>query len=420
MWQPRHAEKRIIIVGGGVSGLSIAARLAQAGFSVTVLESSHLGYEASTRNQGWLLSGAWFAPEHPALAKMCYQSLRHTVEFAPECLEPDCGSMVYLMQDDNTDPSQWTSAWSDAGIPFSRLTSDEIFSRFPDMAISRARDAYELPDRAIRWHLLLRRLAQVAEAAGTEIRTGVTVTRLFQEGDYVHGVETSHGERLHARLVILAGNAKGGFLYPGFAAEAVGSQHDVALVALKTHLVAARPEISRWPLCVVDAGGFNHIPHPPASVFGSNRWLHVRDAGDERIFHSEVARIWQGVRSLFPDFHVEDHRTTEWAGTTVQAMHVGQIKPGRLPLPTAVDHAREHPPVENLVSVFPGRASLWPYLAEETHGIVQKKLDSAGLKISTPPWGQLAAAPETPRSTERQSRSAPPVESRRETARRED
>ena len=61
-------SERIVIVGGGFAGLSAAARLAQAGLPVTVLEASKLGYAASTVNQGWLHSGAWFARTHPELA----------------------------------------------------------------------------------------------------------------------------------------------------------------------------------------------------------------------------------------------------------------------------------------------------------------------------------------------------------------
>jgi len=49
-----HHANRVVIVGGGVAGLSIAVRLAQSGLPVTVLEASKLGHEASTRNQGWL------------------------------------------------------------------------------------------------------------------------------------------------------------------------------------------------------------------------------------------------------------------------------------------------------------------------------------------------------------------------------
>ena len=44
---------RVVIVGGGFAGLSVAARLAQSGLLVTLLESARLGFHASMRNQGW-------------------------------------------------------------------------------------------------------------------------------------------------------------------------------------------------------------------------------------------------------------------------------------------------------------------------------------------------------------------------------
>ena len=117
-----HSSNRIVIVGGGISGLSIAVRLAQAGLPVTVLEASRLGMGASTRNQGWLYSGAWFAPEQPELARMCYESHQQTLGFCPECLEPNSGRMVYLITDAQTDRNRWTSAWEATEIPYDNLT----------------------------------------------------------------------------------------------------------------------------------------------------------------------------------------------------------------------------------------------------------------------------------------------------------
>jgi len=381
-----RTSSRIVIVGGGIAGLSVAARLAQAGYPVTVLEASQLGFGASTRNQGWLYSGAWFAPLQPDLARHCYESLRQTLDFCPECVEPNSEPMVYLISDGATDPTRWTAAWDTAEIPYERLRSETVFERFPGLAISKAHHAFQLPDRAIRTDLLLWSLAETAKQAGAEIIVGASVSKLIQQDDRVEGVETAQGDIIPARLVILAGNARGGSLFPGFGTEAVGSQSEMALVALKTHLAAVRPQISRSPLCVVDAAGFNHIPHSPLSIFGSNRWLPVHQAEDEQSMTDEIDRLWNRLNQFFPEVRRDEHLVKAWAGNTLQAMHIEQIEPGHVPLPTVVDHEREHPPVENLLSVFPGRASLWPHLAEQTRRVVMEKLSPVETQITAPPW----------------------------------
>lgn len=381
-----HTSSRILIVGGGISGLSIAVRLAQANLPVTVLEASQLGSAASTRNQGWLYSGAWFAPDQPELARMCHESLKQTLQFCPDCVEADCGGMVYLFENAEADSGRWTAAWTAADIPHTSLPPEKLFERFPELAISRAGKAFELPDRAIRTDVLLRRLAEAAKNAGAEIRTRTSVARLVHRGDSIQGVETTRGETLPARLVVLAGNARGGFLHPGFGTESTGAQREFALMALKTHLVAVQPEISSWPLCVVDAGGFNHVPHPPGSVFGSNRWLPVRDAEDDRADPAEIDRIWEHVRRLFPHVRRDERTCREWAGISVEAMLVEQIEPGKAPLPTVIDHEQDPLPFENLLSVFPGRATLWPHLAEQALQAVARKLEPLQHRIAKPPW----------------------------------
>ncbi len=396
---PHHrTSKRIVVVGGGIAGLSVAVRLAQTGLPVTVLEASQLGFGASTRNQGWLYSGAWFAPDQPELAQLCYESFLRTLAFCPKCVEPNSGSMVYLMADPETDSSRWTLTWDAAGIPYESLTVDDVFDRFPGLAISQARQAYQLPDRAIRTDLLLGHLAKAAEKAGAEIRVGTSVARLIQHGESIEGVETTAGEVIPARLVILAGNAKGGSLFPGFGSDAVGSQSEVALVVLKTHLVAVQPQISRWPLCVVDADGFNHVPHHPNSVFGSNRWLPVSQAENENQMADEIDHLWNRIHQFFPGVKREQQMVREWAGNTVQAMRIDQIEQGRAPLPTVVDHARETPTVQNLLSIFPGRASLWPHLAEQTRQVVLEKLEPTETHVAAPPWGLANAEWKAPDS----------------------
>src|SRR6266478_428407 len=99
--------RRVVIVGGGISGLASAVRLAQAGLAVTLLEASQLGGAASTRNQGWLHSGGLYALDSPDYARMCYASLGDTLKFCPGCLEPQIEPMAYLFTRGETLVKSW-------------------------------------------------------------------------------------------------------------------------------------------------------------------------------------------------------------------------------------------------------------------------------------------------------------------------
>lgn len=394
-----HTSNRVLIVGGGISGLATAVRLAQAGLPVTVFESSHLGFGSSTRNQGWLYSGAWFAPEQPELARMCYKSLQQTLSFCPECLERHHGSMVWMISNPDTSRERWTDAWKTAGIPFEGLPTDLAVERIPDLDSSEIREAFQLPDRAIRYDLLLRRLAEEAESSGAEIRGGTKVERLIRTDGDVQGVATSFGEEITARMVVLAGNAAGLALIPGYGEQKVGRQSDYELIALKTHLLAIRPGVSRWPFCIVDADGFNHMPHAPSSVFGTDRWLPAADPQSQVVIRAEIDRIWEHIGRFFPDLRRKEVESLDWAGSTVQAMHVEQAEPGRVPWPTVIDHEQEPDGLRHLLSVFAGRASLWAPLAEDVQRIVLEKLGKQPEKVASPPWGTLEpVASTTPRT----------------------
>src|SRR5262245_6235550 len=115
------ATRRVVIVGGGIAGLAAAVRLAQAGLAVTLLESSRLGGAASTRNQGWLRSGALFAPQSTDYARLCRNSLDQTLQFCPDCVEPQTEPMAVLFSRPDTLIAPWKQAWTAAGIPHTEL-----------------------------------------------------------------------------------------------------------------------------------------------------------------------------------------------------------------------------------------------------------------------------------------------------------
>ncbi len=384
-------SRRIVIIGGGVSGLSIAVRLSQSGFPVMLLEASDLGSAASSKNQGWLYSGAWFAPRQRNLARFCYESLKETLQFCPECVEPNTGEMIYVFASPTSDVAYWTEAWNDAGIPFQKVAIPVAVEEtgLPETMVRRA---YRLPDRAIRPDVLLQRLTAQAEYQCVDIRTRSRVTSLLKSGDVVRGVLTGRNEEIEAGLVIIAANVGGAGLWPqvpsnGYANGAKAHpQTEFTRVGLKTHCLTVEPRLARIPYCVVDMEGLNHLPHESHSMFGTSRWFPVADGRDQRPIPSEIDRLRKLVTNAYPVLRVVRHDVAGWAGTTVQAMHVDQVEPGLAPMPTVIDHSHEPPFVSNLLSVFPGRGTLWPQLAEATRFAVLEKLGIKVAGMANPPW----------------------------------
>lgn len=379
---------RIVIVGGGFAGLAVAARLAQEHLPVTLLEAAKLGFHASSRNQGWLHSGAWFAPREVEFAQRCYESLERTMHFCPECLEPGHSGMLFFASQPDFDVEPWTSAWASAGIPFREATAAAVADHLPAIDRSLVHHAFILPDRGMRPTTLLQKLADTAVESGVEIHTGTRVTGLLIEDEAVVGVRTTRGDELKASLVILATGA-GAELWGQTTSDDAGAQERYRRVALQAHLVASTPRFGDWPFAVLDGHGFNHIPHlsrdEQTSVFGVDRWLVVAPT-DSHADPAEFELIQGEMERFLTGFSAAGAELRQWRGITVQAMDVDQIEPGRVPRPTVIDHAKEHPQLLNLLSVYPGRATLWVDLAEQARQMVLERFERSTAVVERPPW----------------------------------
>ncbi len=218
-----------------------------------------------------------------------------------------------------------------------------------------------------------------------QIQTGTAVAGLVKRQDLIAGVTTASGEEVTADLVILATGGEPS-LRSEASVEVPGDQPSYQFVNLKTHLIAIEPGLCPQPFCVLDHGGFNHIPHSTTSVFGSNHWSIVSRSHDVSVEVAEVKRIAHHLTALLPTWDYPPSEIVKWAGTTVQAMHLEQIEPGRVTLPTVIDHEAEPGRVKNLLSVFAGRASLWPQLSEMALTAVERKHGRKGADVANPLW----------------------------------
>ncbi len=213
---PRESPD-IILIGGGVIGLTIARRLAKEGLSVTLLERARIGGEASWAGAGVL------APPNPhrkdAVAALHLRSLAMYPAFCAE-----------LMQESGIDPEhepcgELEVAFDDAGLQvlrederaagsrripdgrpaFEMHTAEEI--RHLEPAVSpQMIGALECRETAqVRNPRLLRALQTVCLRAGVELRENNPVRDFVVEDQRVTGVRTDRDTVAAAHVVLSAG-----------------------------------------------------------------------------------------------------------------------------------------------------------------------------------------------------------------------
>ena len=216
------SEKRdldVLVVGGGVIGLSCAWRLAQQGVRVAVLERGEPACGATRVAAGMLAPVGELTFGEPELLELTLAAARLYPEFVAE-LEAATGE---------------TTGYERLGALHVALDRDEAaqLRRVHDLQRSLELEAEWLPPRRCRdlepgltpsFHggvfaageaaVDPRALTQVLTAAiegeGAEVRTGTEVVDGVFAGERIVGVRTALGDELRAETVVLAGGAWSG------------------------------------------------------------------------------------------------------------------------------------------------------------------------------------------------------------------
>ncbi|MFK7891312.1 MAG: NAD(P)/FAD-dependent oxidoreductase [Granulosicoccus sp.] len=201
--QPTHTG--IVIIGGGVAGVSAALFLAESGISCVLCEKGRIAGEQSSRNWGWIRKQGRDFAELPLML----ESARLWERVAGE-LDEDIGyrqgGSTYLA--DSADELAQRNAWLEKARSFgvdtqlldasqTRHLLDNTSAPFPG-ALHTPSDAYAEPARAVP------AIARLATHKGAMLLENTAVRALVREAGHVRGVITEQGV-IHADGVILAG-----------------------------------------------------------------------------------------------------------------------------------------------------------------------------------------------------------------------
>ncbi|BFT75545.1 glycine oxidase ThiO [Paenibacillus sp. P36] len=210
----------VIIVGGGVIGASIAYHLAKRGQSVTLLERSRLGTEASAAAAGMLGAQSEMADTGP-LFQWARQSRAMFPELSGELRSLtgiDIGLVregllnVALSDDQEQELRAREKLQRAAGEKAEWLSAAAASALEP--ALSRVtRGALYLPeDGQVEAPQLAAAFAQAARVLGAKLQEFAHVQGLLTERDRVIGVMTSEGPLYSEHVVVAAGTWSGQFL----------------------------------------------------------------------------------------------------------------------------------------------------------------------------------------------------------------
>jgi glycine oxidase len=202
----------VLIVGGGIVGSSIAFELSRRNLRVTVLDRQELMREASWAAAG-MLSPAPDCPAAISLVPLCRASLAMYPQFIADIEEASGirtgyrtdGALEVLFHGDcERELSTLVALHHGLGLACEPLRLEEAQKMEPGLGPS-ARAAAFLPDEAfVDPRILAAAVLASAEAAGAELRPGIEVTLLAQQGKRCTGVKTAGGESFIARHVVLA------------------------------------------------------------------------------------------------------------------------------------------------------------------------------------------------------------------------
>ncbi len=181
-------SRDVVVVGGGIVGLAVAASCAKRGLQVTLCEAAGLASAASGRNQGLVIG-----PHLPAAESIG----RRTLELFLDLHERSGRAFAF-----DRDPHGCLILSPEGGDV---LSAAELRAAEPLLAPHVEYAELNLDARRIDPGAAAAALADDARAAAAEIRTGCAVRERLRRGDDVVGVLTDDGRIEAGHVVVAAG-----------------------------------------------------------------------------------------------------------------------------------------------------------------------------------------------------------------------
>jgi len=201
----------VIIIGGGIIGLSLAHRLASERLRVVVLDRREPGLEASWAAAG-MLSAAPESPDDIALVPLAKRSFALYPDYI-RAIEESSSKVTNFRRDGalelffgsspEAERDRTVASHRELGLTTQAVSTADAHSIDPSVSKSAFAAAW-LPDEcSVEPRALTSAALQAAKNRGADVRANVEVRKLLIEGSRCVGIE-SPSEKFTARQIVLA------------------------------------------------------------------------------------------------------------------------------------------------------------------------------------------------------------------------
>ena len=313
----------VVVVGGGVLGLSSAHELARRGLSVVLVESGHVGGRQSGRNLGFVRQQGRAPAELPMMmaANRRWQGLSH--ELGAD-VEWRMGGNLRLTNDPELASryERWVADAASLGLDSRVVSSAEVESILPGVNEKWLLGIFTASDGQADPIATCRAYTAALRERGVQVCEGVPVQQITSAGGSVTGVTTPIGE-LKAHVVVLAAGSGSARLARGAGVEI--PQQLVSQTVILTEPVPVVTRAAAWTgelfirqdargclrlaaaarnEIVLDLAGIRHAGRFLSNYLANRSRLRVplNPAGLARALLGPVQSAWGDVLSPRPRF----------------------------------------------------------------------------------------------------------------------
>lgn len=197
----------VVIIGGGIVGVTAALTLAERNIPVVLLEKGHIAGEQSSRNLGWIRKTSRHANDVP-LAMAADKLWAEMPERIGQSVGYKQAGIMFLAQTNEQMAMHeaWYQSVQSLSLDSQLLTAQQISQRVPNGQGSWAGGIYTPSDGRAEPAIATTAMAKAAVTQGAVIIQNCAVRTLSTSAGSVSGVVTEKGE-IRCDQVLLAGGA---------------------------------------------------------------------------------------------------------------------------------------------------------------------------------------------------------------------